>query len=130
MLRCLSADVNLTLRMGRNQGGKLINTIRIYNKTTQTVPVIRGDRKGLPGHLPESAHCFLHPEVSLSVFLSQDGDSFVVFPDYNAIDILIFKSVERHKEEIKINHNFTIGVGNGNPLQYSCLGNSMDRGAW
>ena len=22
------------------------------------------------------------------------------------------------------------GVGNGNPLQHSCLGNSMDRGAW
>ena len=22
------------------------------------------------------------------------------------------------------------GVGNGNPLQYSCLGNSMDRGIW
>ena len=22
------------------------------------------------------------------------------------------------------------GVGNGNPLQYSCLGNSMERGAW
>ena len=22
------------------------------------------------------------------------------------------------------------GVGNGNPLQYSCLGNSMDRGSW
>ena len=22
------------------------------------------------------------------------------------------------------------GVGNGNPLQYSCLGNLMDRGAW
>ena len=22
------------------------------------------------------------------------------------------------------------GVGNGNPLQYSCLGNFMDRGAW
>jgi len=22
------------------------------------------------------------------------------------------------------------GVGNGNPLQYSCLGNCMDRGAW
>ena len=24
----------------------------------------------------------------------------------------------------------TIGEGNGNPLQYSCLGNPMDRGAW
>ena len=23
-----------------------------------------------------------------------------------------------------------IGEGNGNPLQFSCLGNSMDRGAW
>ena len=22
------------------------------------------------------------------------------------------------------------GVGNGNPLQYSCLGNPMGRGAW
>ena len=22
------------------------------------------------------------------------------------------------------------GMGNGNPLQYSCLENSMDRGAW
>ena len=22
------------------------------------------------------------------------------------------------------------GVGNGNPLQYSCLKNSMDRGTW
>ena len=22
------------------------------------------------------------------------------------------------------------GVGNGNPLQYSCLENNMDRGAW
>ena len=22
------------------------------------------------------------------------------------------------------------GEGNANPLQYSCLGNSMDRGAW
>jgi len=24
----------------------------------------------------------------------------------------------------------SLGVGNGNPLQYSCLGNSKDRRAW
>ena len=24
----------------------------------------------------------------------------------------------------------SLGKGNGNPLQYSCLKNSMDRGAW
>ena len=23
-----------------------------------------------------------------------------------------------------------LGEGNGNPLQYSCLGNPLDRGAW
>ena len=26
--------------------------------------------------------------------------------------------------------NLPIGEGNGNPLQYSCLENSMDREAW
>ena len=25
---------------------------------------------------------------------------------------------------------YNLGGGNGNPLQYSCLGNSMDRRAW
>jgi len=24
----------------------------------------------------------------------------------------------------------SLGIGNGNPLQYSCLGNPMERGAW
>ena len=24
----------------------------------------------------------------------------------------------------------SLGEGNGNPLQYSCLGNPVDRGAW
>ena len=27
-------------------------------------------------------------------------------------------------------HGFHLGGGNGNPFQYSCLENSMDRGAW
>ena len=29
-----------------------------------------------------------------------------------------------------IKYQYYLGGGNGNPLQYSCLGNSMDRGAW
>ena len=35
-------------------------------------------------------------------------------------------------EHYKINHilDHMYGVENGNPLQYSCLGNSMDRGSW
>ena len=31
-------------------------------------------------------------------------------------------------ESININKNF--GEGNGNPLQYSCLGNPMEGAAW
>ena len=27
-------------------------------------------------------------------------------------------------------HRHFVEEGNGNPLQYSCLGNPMDRGAW
>ena len=30
----------------------------------------------------------------------------------------------------RINNSFLIGEENGNPLQYSCLENPMDRGAW
>ena len=33
-------------------------------------------------------------------------------------------------EFIKHSIKTYIGEGNGNPLQYSCLGNPMDRGAW
>ena len=37
----------------------------------------------------------------------------------------------RHRDEVSIpGPGRSPGVGNGNPLQYSCLENSMDRGAW
>ena len=29
-----------------------------------------------------------------------------------------------------LQNNFVVGEENGNPLQYSCLGNPMDREAW
>ena len=33
------------------------------------------------------------------------------------------------KDSISVSQR-SFGEGNGNPLQYSCLENSMDRGAW
>jgi len=36
---------------------------------------------------------------------------------------------ERHVGLIPGSRRFP-GEGNGNPLQYSCLGNPIDRGAW
>ena len=50
------------------------------------------------------------------------GGSVVKNPPANAGDI-------RDKGSIPGSRR-SLGGGNGNPLQYSCLGNPMDRGAW
>ena len=47
------------------------------------------------------------------------GGSMVKNPAANAGDTGSIPGSERF-----------LGEGNGNPLQYSCLKNSMDRGAW
>ena len=47
------------------------------------------------------------------------GGSVVKNPPANAGDVGSIPGSERPP-----------GEGNGNPLQYSCLGNHMDRGAW
>ena len=47
------------------------------------------------------------------------GDSVVENPPANAGDMGLIPGLGRSP-----------GEGNGNPLQYSCLGNLMDRGAW
>ena len=39
--------------------------------------------------------------------------------------------LKRNPFDLKLNtFMFPIGEGNGTPLQYSCLENPMDRGAW
>ena len=47
------------------------------------------------------------------------GDSVVKNPPANAGDMGLIPGLGRSP-----------GGGHGNPLQYSCLGNSMDREAW
>ena len=47
------------------------------------------------------------------------GGSVLKNPPANAGDVGLIPGSERSP-----------GVGNGNPLQYYCLGNSMDIGAW
>ena len=47
------------------------------------------------------------------------GGTVVMIPPANAADEGLISGSRR-----------SLGVGNGNPLQYSCLKNSMDRGAW
>ena len=50
------------------------------------------------------------------------GDSVVKNLPANAGDIRDLSSISGSER--------SPGEGNGNPLQYSCLGNPMDRGAW
>ena len=51
--------------------------------------------------------------------MSFPSGSVVNNPPANARDMGLIPGLERSP-----------GEGNGNPLQYSCLENSMDRGAW
>ena len=51
--------------------------------------------------------------------MSVPGDSVVMNLPVNAEDVGLILGLGRSS-----------GEGNGNPLQYSCLGNPMDRGAW
>ena len=47
------------------------------------------------------------------------GVSVVKNPPANAGNVGLIPGLRR-----------SLGEGNGNPLQYSCLGSPMDRGAW
>ena len=60
----------------------------------------------------------IHIHIS-TLFQSFPGDSVVKNPPANAGDTGSIPGLERYP-----------GEGNGNPLQYSYLGNPMGRGAW
>ena len=57
--------------------------------------------------------------VQLAGFLLGFPGSVIKNPPANARDVGSIPGLER-----------SLGEGNGNPLQYSCWGNRMDRGAW
>ena len=58
-------------------------------------------------------------ELGLTPFRGFPGGSVVKNPPANAGDLSLILGLGRSP-----------GEGNGNPLQYSCLGSLMDRGAW
>ena len=58
---------------------------------------------------------FQNPNFVYVYYIDSDGKEFAC----NAGDPDSFPGLERSR-----------GEGNGNPLQYSCWGNSMDGGAW
>ena len=55
----------------------------------------------------------------LGAYMGFPGGSVIKNLPANAGDVILIPGLGRSP-----------GEGNGNPLQYFCLGNSMDRGAW
>ena len=62
---------------------------------------------------------YMETEFWSTRFLRAPGDSVVKNPPANAEDVGLVPGSGRPPAE-----------GNDNPVQYSCLGNPMDRGAW
>ena len=74
--------------------------------------------------MSESYLCFVRSLAKEGIYtllgkISFLGGSVVKNPSANAGDLGSIPGSGRSP-----------GEGNGNPLQYSCLGNPMDRGAW
>ena len=55
---------------------------------------------------------------------------FICFQYFGKIVLLIPCRLAYTLSSFFMNSNKFIGEGNSNPLQYSCLENPMDRGAW
>ena len=63
---------------------------------------------------------FLMSLLLLTIYITGfSGDSVVKYPHANVGDMDLISGSGRYPRK-----------GKGNPLQYSCLGNPMDRGAW
>ena len=61
----------------------------------------------------------MHINIQTLLYMGFLGDSVVKNPPANTGDAGLIPGLGRSP-----------GEGNGNPLQYSCLGNPMDKGVW
>ena len=74
-------------------------------------------------HVVNLTFHFQHSKIIVLVCISQPNKVFHLWKiKYNIKEIL--------KIYFLLRYSWITGVGNGNPLQYSCLENPMDRGAW
>ena len=90
--------------------------------------VVQGTHKGLLQHHSSKAsilQCSAFFMVQLSHPYMTTGKTFVSRP-------LLLQTLVSKVMSLLFNmlSRFIIGEDNGTPLQYSCLENSMDRGAW
>ena len=75
-------------------------------------------------HVYKIIDCYISYTVGIYCF---EIDYYICFPDGSTI-----KNLPANAGDTGLIPGMgrLPGKGNGNPLQYSCLGNPMDRGAW
>ena len=76
----------------------------------------------LSSYIMLSGEILLNSYINISIYLGFPGGAVVKNPPANAGDVRVEGSIPGLGR--------SPGVGNGNPLQYFCLENPMDRGAW
>ena len=73
--------------------------------------------------------CILSTEDSPSTFFKMSCGG-AVMPLPRTTDLQLRTTLYLQENRVKYLWRRFPGKGNGNPLQYSCLGNPMDKGAW
>ena len=98
----------------------------------------------IPPYIHLSIHSSTHPSIHPSIppyihSLTHPSIHFLIYPSHLTIHCFPCGSVVKNPPASARDTGDTdsipgwgrsLGEGNGNPLQYSCLENSMDRGAW
>ena len=92
----------------QTKSGKILQKSNVFTRSAATV-------------MADSAKHFNKPLslVDVAIFWGFPGGSVVKNPPASAGDMGLIPGLRRSP-----------GEGDGNSLQYSCLGKSMDRGAW
>ena len=72
----------------------------------------------------------LHSQLNSITFNKSLLNAYCVLPDSGVIALLVSCGPTLIDHTVEQGSGGSPGEGNGNPLQDSCLENSMDRGAW
>ncbi|KAB0353649.1 hypothetical protein FD755_023612, partial [Muntiacus reevesi] len=135
---CLAPTYELALQTGRvvERMGKFCVDVQVMyairgNRIPRGTDVTKQIVTGTPGTVLDS--CFKRKLIDLTkirVFVLDEADVMIDTQGFADQSIRIQRICQCQRLGSNPGLRKSPGEGNGNPLQYSCLGNAMDREAW